>query len=128
MKELEEGSATLAVLGAILVVTLLAALGIYLGAIHSQKVRVQAVADLSALAGAQISPSALLAPGTGADVPCSTASRVAQENGAEVPLCEEVGGDLRVVVRIRVAPFSPLGLPGVSVEARARAGPDDAFR
>lgn len=127
MRGSEDGSATLAVLGSTLVFLMLSGFVVYLGALHGQKVQTQAVADLSAIAGAEVSPSSLLAPGP-APIPCQTAALVAEANGAQMLDCEQVVGDLRVTVRSEVRPFSLLRLPGVSVEARARAGPERTFR
>lgn len=75
--------------------------------------RVQAAADLAALAGALAHTA-----GRGA---CSEVVRVAERNGAGVESCEVLeGGDVRVVVNARVGVPWPEPL---LVRGRARAGP-----
>ena len=128
MKRTEEGSATTAVLGAVVVVLLLASLGVFVGMVHSYKVRVQAVADLSAVAGAAAAPSALAVGSGNAGVPCSVAREVAERNGANLTLCEAIGGDLRVITRAAVPVLPGSNLSGAHVQGKARAGPDTPAR
>lgn len=108
----ERGSAT------VLALTLLGALGLaglllsfVAGVLVTQR-RVEAAADLAALAGA----SALQRAGDG----CAAAREVARRNGAEVVACRALGAELRVAVHAETA-----GLLGhsLTVSGQARAGP-----
>lgn len=113
----EKGSGTVAVVGILVVALLLAVFVLTLGAIHTQVVRVRAVADLAALAGAEASAVARwVDAGT---LPCERVAAVVAANGMQVSSCSVAQADTRVVVGDTVV---LLGLP-LPVEARARAGP-----
>lgn len=77
--------------------------------------RSQAAADLSALAGAQ-------AHQRGADG-CAAAGSVAARNGARLASCRLVGRDLLVTVSMPAPGVLGEGSAGLSLRARARAGP-----
>ena len=88
------------------------------GVAHRERVRLQAVADLAALAGAEQSATA-----DWEDVgerPCGAASAVAAANGAGVQSCEVRDLDCLVILT------QPVRIAGIStnVSARARAGPE----
>ena len=86
------------------------------GVAHSERVRLQAVADLAALAGAEQSATA-----GWEDVgerPCASASSVARANGAVIQSCEVRGSDCLVEVSSSVR---IVGVPAI-LRARARAG------
>lgn len=115
----EEGSGTINSVGLIVVAVALAAVLGGVGVAHSERVRLQAVADLAALAGAEQSATA-----EWEDVgerPCGVASAVAAANGAVVQSCEVRGADCLVVLTQHVE------IAGIStnVSARARAGPGE---
>lgn len=74
--------------------------------------RVEAAADLAALAGAAEVLS-------GREVACGRAARIAAANGALVQTCELLDLDLRVTVKMAVA----IGPISASAVGRARAGP-----
>jgi len=88
------------------------------GVAHRERVRLQAVADLAALAGAEQSATA-----DWEDVgerPCGAAFAVAGANGVGVQSCEVRDLDCLVVLT------QPVNIAGISmnVSARARAGPE----
>lgn len=113
----ESGSGTILVAGlaalALTCALILAASSVALG----ERARVDAVAALSALAGADISATALWEDV--GDRPCATADAVARENGTVMESCEVLGADTRVIVSVR---RSILGF-NAPIRARARAGP-----
>lgn len=115
----EEGSGTVLVTGLCAAAAVLAlVVGAY-GAEACARARLDAVADLAALAGADVSATA-----PWEDVgsrPCEEAGAVAGRNGVVLESCEIRGSDTRVIVS------SQLRLMGLSVpvRARARAGPDE---
>ena len=114
----EEGSGTINSVGLIVVAVALAVAIGGVGVAHRERVRLQAVADLAALAGAEQSATA-----GWEDVgerPCGAASAVAGANGAGVQSCEVRGPDCLVILT------QPVRIAGIStnVSARARAGPE----
>lgn len=114
----EEGSGTINSVGLIVVAAALAVVLGGVGVAHRERVRLQAVADLAALAGAEQSATA-----GWEDVgerPCEAASAVATANGAGVQSCEVRDLDCLVVLT------QPVRIAGIStnVSARARAGPE----
>ena len=114
----EEGSGTINSVGLIVLAVGLAVVLGGVGVAHREWVRLQAVADLAALAGAEQSATA-----DWEDVgerPCRAASAVAGANGVGVQSCEVRGADCLVVLTqpVRIAGIS------TSVRARARAGPE----
>ena len=114
----EEGSGTVNSVGLIVVAVALAVVLGGVGVAHRERVHLQAVADLAALAGAEQS-----ATGDWEDVgerPCGAASTVAAANGVGVQSCEVRDLDCLVVLTrpVRIAGIS------TSVSARARAGPE----
>lgn len=134
----EEGSATVAVVGAIAAVAALALFFVAAGTVLSERAQLQAVADVAALQAAdQAPPSAFLdwaalEPDTasgGADsdldapflLGCEQARKVARANGAEIADCRRGPdlGDFQVRVERRAL---VLGVPLI-LRAQARAGP-----
>ena len=115
----EEGSGTINSVGLIVLAVALAAVLGGVGVAHSERVRLQAVADLAALAGAE--QSATAAWEDVGERPCGAASAVAAANGAGVQSCEVRGADCRVILTQHVE------IAGIStnVSARARAGPGE---
>lgn len=112
----EEGSGTINCLGLIALALTLSMLLVGIGAARVAAVHLQAVADLSALAGAERSATA-----PWEDVgqrPCSAAASVAQANGADIETCEVRGSDCLVVLREDVV---VMGVTA-TIRARARAG------
>lgn len=108
----ERGSATvlaLTVVGALGLAGLL--LAFVAGVLVAQR-RVEAAADLAAVAGA----SALQRGGDG----CAEARLVARRNGAEAVTCHALGTELRVTVRAGTAALLGRSL---TVSGQARAGP-----
>lgn len=112
----EEGSGTINCLGLIAMALTLSVLLAGIGAARTASVRLQAVADLAALAGAERSVTARWEDV--GDRPCSAAASVAQANGADIETCEVRGSDCRVVLSEAVV------IMGVraTLRARARAG------
>ena len=114
----EEGSGTVNSLG---LIVLALALAVVLGGVGSalrERVHLQAVADLAALAGAE--QSATAAWEDVGERPCAAASAVAAANGVGVQSCEVRDLDCLVVLT------QPVRIAGISmnVSARARAGPE----
>ena len=112
----EEGSGTINCLGLIALALTLSVLLAGIGAARTASVRLQAVADLAALAGAEHSVTARWEDV--GDRPCSAAASVAQANGTDIETCEVRGSDCRVVLSEAVV------IMGVraTLRARARAG------
>ena len=114
----DEGSGTINSVGLIVLALVLGVLLSGVGVAHRERVRLQAVADLAALAGAEQSATA-----DWEDVgerPCRAASAVAGANGVGVQSCEVRGPDCLVVLT------QPVNIAGIStnVSAWARAGPE----
>ena len=114
----EEGSGTINSVGLIVLALVLVVVLGGVGVAHRERVRLQAIADLAALAGAEQSATA-----DWEDVgerPCRAAFAVAGANGVSVQSCEVRGPDCLVVLTrpVRIAGIS------TSVRARARAGPE----
>lgn len=114
VRESERGSGTVLALGVIAVLLSLALATAGIVQAYAAQARVQAAADLSALAGASAWNSVAY-PGD----PCARAATVAEANGASVESCWVDGEDVRViaVVLTRV-----LGVERAA-HGRARAGP-----
>lgn len=114
----EDGSGTV---NSVALIILALALAVVLGGVgtaHREQARLQAVADLAALAGAEESATA-----PWEDVgerPCVAASSVAAENGVGIESCEVRERDCLVVASqsIRIAGISTIA------RAKARAGPE----
>lgn len=109
----DEGSGTVNSLGLIALAITLSLLLAGVGAARTAAVRLQAVADLAALAGAERSATSPWED-VGA-APCDAAASVAAANRVGVESCEVLGSDCRVVVNEFVS------VMGVSVEIRAKA-------
>ena len=114
----EEGSGTVNSVGLIVLALVLVVVLGGVGVAHRERVRLQAVADLAALAGAEQSATA-----GWEDVgerPCGAAFAVAEANGVGVQSCEVRDHDCLVVLTrtVRIAGIS------TNVSARARAGPE----
>ena len=114
----EEGSGTINSVGLIVVAVVLAVVLGGVGVAHRERVRLQAIADLAALAGAE--QSATAAWEDVGERPCGAASAVAAANGVGVQSCEVRDLDCLVVLTQSV------NIAGIStnVSARARAGPE----
>ena len=114
----EEGSGTINSVALIVLALALAVVLGGVGAAHRERARLQAVADLAALAGAEESATALWEDVGGR--PCVAASSVAAENGVEIESCEVRDSDCLVVAAqsVRIAGISTI------VRAKARAGPE----
>lgn len=111
---MDQGSATVLILGICLLAMVLATAGAATGSAIVARHRAQAAADLGALAAADV----LVGRATGA--PCAAAARVVRAQGAAVTGCVLSGND--VLVRAAVEPRGPVAALGVAVAA-ARAGP-----
>ena len=114
----EEGSGTINSVGLIILALVLAVVLGGVGVALRERVRLQAVADLAALAGAEQSATA-----GWEDVgerPCGAASAIAEANGVGIQSCEVRDLDCLVVLT------QPVRIAGIStnVRARARAGPE----
>jgi secretion/DNA translocation related TadE-like protein len=115
----DRGSATVFVLTAILLLSVLAVVVMVVLGLMSAQVRTSQAADLAALAGAEKA-------WFGSDVACQEATRIAAAHGATVERCTWQGLDVQVHVRVtpnlpQLRAFSN----GRTVELRAvaRAGP-----
>ena len=115
----EEGSGTINSVGLIVVAVALAVVLGGVGVAHRERVRLQAVADLAALAGAE--QSAMAGWEDVGERPCGAASAVAAAHGAGVLSCEVRDLDCLVILT------QPVRIAGIStnVSARARAGPGE---
>ena len=109
----DEGSGTVNSLGLIALAITLSLLLAGVGAARTAAVRLQAVADLAALAGAERSATSPWED-VGA-APCDAAASVADANRVGMESCEVLGSDCRVVVSEFIS------VMGVSVEIRAKA-------
>lgn len=112
MSRSERGAATLFALGGLLLLSMLAMLLAVVGGTLVTHRRAQSAADLAALAGA-----AAIQHGRDG---CSSATRTAAGNGAELDSCEADGG--YVTVRASIETPRMFGRRLV-VRAEARAGP-----
>lgn len=108
----ERGSASLLVVALTGVVLLLGLAAAHATATAAGHRRVQAAADLAALAGATAGPR-------GRD-PCTVAAEVAAHNGARLTACRVDGRD--VLVEVSRSGPELLGL-SAELRGRARAGP-----
>ncbi|MCP2340359.1 secretion/DNA translocation related TadE-like protein [Actinomadura rupiterrae] len=110
----DRGAGTVWVLAFMGVIWVVGVAAMVVGGVRVARHRVEAAADLGALAGAQRASE-------GEVVACRAAREVAADSGGRVASCAvrgrivEVSAD--VVVRL------PFGIHGVRVAARARAGP-----
>ena len=113
----EEGSGTINSVGLIVLALALAVVLGGVGVAYRERVRLQAIADLAALAGAE--QSAMADWEDVGERPCASASAVAAANGVGVQSCEVRDLDCLVVLT------QPVRIAGIStnVSARARAGP-----
>lgn len=109
---------TVAMLGAILVLVVLASGALAVGAAVQARHVAQVAADHAALAGAQSLAS-------GSERPCTVVAQVAQLNGGVVRSCQARGGDLLVTVTVQVSQARLGGwlTQGTLAHGRARAGP-----
>lgn len=115
----EEGSMTIWFAGVIAFLVGLSLFLVFVGAIWSARAHAQAVADMAALAGADLSSVAVFEPQGGSPLACQQATRVAEENGVLVQECRYEQADTLVTVTRPLA-FGPWS---VHITARARAGP-----
>ncbi|MDQ6649249.1 MAG: flp pilus-assembly TadE/G-like family protein [Actinomycetota bacterium] len=112
----ERGSATVWLLSVTMLVSMLTGVVLLVGAAAVIRHRVEAAADLAALAAAERAIG-------GPQAACTAAGRVAVEAGAVLVRCSVIGAVSEVTAARR--PPGILGLAG-PVTARSRAGPDDA--
>lgn len=114
----EEGSGTINSVGLIVLAVAIAVVLGGFGVAYRERVRLQAIADLAALAGAE--QSVLSDWEDVGERPCGAASAVAAANGVGVQSCEVRDLDCLVVLT------QPVRIAGIStnVSARARAGPE----
>ena len=115
----EEGSMTIWFAGFSAALVVVALLISSVTAVWSAKTHVQAVADMAALAGADISSVAVFEAAPTRSLPCAQAEEVAKRNGAVLSECWVTDADTRVVVQKPVSLF----VFTTAVSARARAGP-----
>lgn len=113
----EDGSGTVNTVALIVLALALAVVLGGVGAAHREQARLQAVADLAALAGAEQSATA-----PWEDVgerPCVAASSVIAANGVALQSCDVRGSDCLVVTTqsVRIAGISTI------LRVKARAGP-----
>lgn len=113
----EDGSGTI---NSVALMVLALALAVVLGGVgaaHREQARLQAVADLAALAGAE--QSATVPWEDVGQRPCVAASSVIAANGAGIQSCDVRGSDCLVVAAqsVRIAGISTI------LHAKARAGP-----
>ncbi|WP_165216825.1 Rv3654c family TadE-like protein [Schaalia sp. ZJ1691] len=113
----DQGSGTILTVGVVALAAVLAGVCLIVGMVHAHHCRLQAVADVTALAGADV--SAVAQWEDVGDRPCLAAREVTEANGLRLSSCEVVADDTRVVVEDSVF---VLGWP-VSITGRARAGP-----
>lgn len=118
LREGEEGSGTVLHAG---LLAFLATLGILLVSVSGllvAKQKVQSVADMAALAGADLSSVGVFSSG-GDSGACAMAAQVVEANTSSLSSCWVAGTDTFVVASkdFRVGPFA------VEIKGRARAGP-----
>lgn len=111
----DQGSGTLMVIGVVALAMVLACAGIVCAVFLVSLNRAQDIADLSALAGADISATAQWEDVE--DKACQVAQEVAESNGAQLSSCRCEGVD--TIVRIRLK-----GAWGWMIGRSARAGVD----
>ena len=115
----EEGSMTIWFAGFTVALVFVAVLLSSVVAVLSARTHAQAVADMTALAAADISSVAVFEAAPVRSLPCAQAEEVAKRNGAVLTECLVEGSDTRVVIERDVS----LLVFTTSVSARARAGP-----
>lgn len=115
----EKGSATVLFAGIIAALVVLGVTLLTLVGVLSAKTRAQAVADMGALAGADLSLVAVFEEGGAPASACAQARTVVERNSGVLDQCVVLGGDTYVHAAV------PLRIGGMSfhVRARARAGP-----
>lgn len=117
-----EGSGTIATVGIIACILLLGLVFIAAASVQARSTRVQAVADMAALAGAEcLQKATLMYQGNhpGKAEPCICAHEVVAVNGLSVQQCWQEGQDIRLVI---VEPWMMLQW-AVEIRGKARAGP-----
>lgn len=115
----ESGSMTVWFAGVVASLVVLTALLIGMLVVWAVKTHVQAVADMSALAGADLSSVAMFEVAPNSRAACEQATMVAASSQVEMRECWVDGGDVKVVVTRPIRVFAW----DVAVSARARAGP-----
>lgn len=110
------GSASVLVAGLLGVLVVLSGAALLVAGFAVAHHRARAAADLAAVSGATV-----FAQGSDA---CQQARRSAQDNGAAVVSCEQVGDQVDYVVTVRVAVTVRTRVPGLpeQVQALAHAG------
>ncbi|WP_165494909.1 Rv3654c family TadE-like protein [Actinomadura roseirufa] len=112
--ERERGAGTIWVVGFLAIIWLVGGAAVAVGGVRGVRHRVDAAADLAALAGAEHVPD-------GGGVACARVRSVAASSGVRVSRCVVRGEVVDVSVWRPVD--VPLGIGVVRVESRARAGP-----
>ncbi|WRS30870.1 Rv3654c family TadE-like protein [Actinomycetaceae bacterium MB13-C1-2] len=116
----EEGSATVAIVGIIVALLIIATFVVAASSVYAHRSQLQGVADMAALAGADATPISLIMAGGAAPTGCATSQAVAELNGVQLDTCDvDTLGDIRVKVS---RPATLLGF-AVTVQAKACAGP-----
>lgn len=118
----EDGSGTIWFAGVAAGMTFIALLLIAVGGAWSAKTHLQAVADMAALAGADLSSVSVFEPVPDGTRACQQAAAVADANDVSLRECWTSEGDTFVIIQESV------GIVGwrLEINARARAGPTTA--
>jgi secretion/DNA translocation related TadE-like protein len=119
----DRGSATIAVVGALAVLSLACAAAVTSSAVADASARAQGAADLSALAAATLARDERALGRIGAGEPCGLASSVAEANGATLTACDV---SARGIVAVQVSVRIGTGPSGLAMTRRATAGPAGA--
>ncbi|NUP29719.1 MAG: flp pilus-assembly TadE/G-like family protein [Nocardia sp.] len=109
----EDGSATVTACLAVAALIVMTTLVVQFGAVIVTRHRMQAAADLAALAAAG-------ELWNGAEAGCAAAESLIHRSGSGVVRCEIAGWDVVISIEEKV-PLGPFGAP--SIRAVARAGP-----
>lgn len=124
MRRDQQGSASVVTLMLVLLTAFLLHLCIVLGSAIAERARVQAIADLGALAAADhlrwITPLGVIPGQAQKQEACASAAELVQRQGAELTQCVVLGSTV-FSVQVEVAGAAPLGAS--TQKARARAGP-----
>lgn len=115
-RQAEEGSASLGALSAGILILFIALIGMLVVRVQAEKLSVQGVADMAALAGGGNAAASVWTPRE--EQACQSAEKVAQANATRITFCRVEGGDIYVEVTTSGHIW---GIP-VQVTAHARAG------
>ncbi|MCD4548838.1 Rv3654c family TadE-like protein [Schaalia sp. lx-260] len=117
----EQGSATVVIIGVCVAVFIVVGIIPFMSAVHTRKVLAGAIADLAALAAADI---ASMSPYTDVgNQPCDRAKEIVRANMAILQRCETKDADVRLQVAIdtNIPAYGFLG--SIVVTEKAHAGP-----